>query len=41
MADALLLASTRVIPCASLASGFFFKDREIGATLQRIVKEKL
>ena len=41
MADALLLASTRVIPARLLASGFFFKDREIGATLQRIVKEKL
>jgi uncharacterized protein (TIGR01777 family) len=41
MADALLLASTRVIPQRLLASGFFFKDREIGPTLSRIVKEKL
>jgi uncharacterized protein (TIGR01777 family) len=41
MADALLLASARVTPARLLASGFFFKDREIGPTLQRIVKEKL
>jgi hypothetical protein len=41
MADALLLASTRVIPQRLLASGFFFKDREIEPTLARIVKEKL
>jgi hypothetical protein len=41
MADALLLASMRVIPRRLLASGFFFKDREIEPTLARIVKEKL
>jgi len=41
MAYALLLASTRVIPQRLLASGFFFKDREIEPTLARIVKEKL
>jgi uncharacterized protein (TIGR01777 family) len=41
MADELLLASARVVPARLLASGFFFKDREIVPTLQRIVKEKL
>jgi len=41
MGEELLLASTRVIPARLLASGFFFKDREIGPTLARIVKEKL
>lgn len=41
MGDELLLASTRVIPARLVASGFFFKDREIGPTLERIWKEKL
>jgi uncharacterized protein (TIGR01777 family) len=41
MADALLLSSQRVIPARLLASGFFFKDREIEPTLTRIIKESL
>jgi uncharacterized protein (TIGR01777 family) len=40
MADALLLASTRVLPARLLSSGFFFQDREIELTLKRIVNEK-
>jgi hypothetical protein len=39
MADALLLASTRVEPARLQASGFVFQDREVGQTLQHILHE--
>lgn len=41
MADALLLASTRVEPDVLQASGFVFQDREIGPALERILDAKI
>jgi hypothetical protein len=41
MADALLLASTRVVPARLQGSGFAFEDSEIGPTLQRIVNSRV
>ena len=41
MGDALLLASTRVVPARLQASGFAFQDREIGPTLKRVLEAKI
>ena len=41
MADALLLASTRIEPGRLQASGFIFQDREIGQALARILNAKI
>jgi NAD dependent epimerase/dehydratase family enzyme len=41
MADALLLASTRVVPARLQGSGFVFEDSELRQTLKRIVNSRV
>jgi NAD dependent epimerase/dehydratase family enzyme len=41
MANALLLASTRVLPARLQGSGFVFEDSEIRQTLKRIVNSRV